>query len=47
MHDQALADPTMKTGIEQLKSRSAAAEARCGPKQTINDEGTAPVLQIT
>jgi hypothetical protein len=23
-----------------------AAEARCGPKQIINDEGTAPVLQI-
>jgi hypothetical protein len=32
--------------LKQLKSRIAAAEARCGPKQTTNDEGTAPVLQI-
>jgi hypothetical protein len=33
----------MKIGIE---TRIAAAEARCGPQQTINDEGTAHVLQI-
>jgi hypothetical protein len=29
-----------------LKSRIAAAEARCGPKQTTNDERTARDLQI-
>jgi hypothetical protein len=29
-----------------MKTRIAAAEARCGPKQTINDEGTAHDLQI-
>jgi len=29
-----------------LNSRIAAAEARCRPKQAINDEGTALVLQI-
>src|SRR5215469_7874748 len=31
---------------KQLNSRIAAAEARCRPKQAINDEGTALVLQI-
>jgi len=37
------ARPTTKVRIE---CKIAATEARCGPKQTINDEGTTPVLQI-
>jgi hypothetical protein len=32
--------------LKTIESRIAAAEARCGPKQTIYDEGTAPVLQM-
>jgi hypothetical protein len=37
----------MKIGIENnQKSRITAAEARCSPKQTTNDEGTAHDLQI-
>ena len=31
---------------KQLKSRIAAAEARCGPEPTNNDEGSAHVLQM-
>jgi hypothetical protein len=30
----------------EMKTKIAAAEARCGPKQTNNNEGTAQDLQI-
>jgi hypothetical protein len=32
--------------LKTIESKIAAAEARCGLEQTINDEGTTPVLQI-
>jgi len=47
VHDRILSGPDHENwNCKQLKSRIAAAEARCGPEQSIYDAGTAADLQI-